>query len=209
MGDIMQTITAGQLADELGVNPQTMEKRVRRKFPALSPALSAHLSQEQVRVLSAGRAGKKTRKKRTGKPDNPAPDICPETDNAQNEQPFDFSALRRAAFDIVCILITVAHAGLIWYDCSSLWSAPGLIGGGMAFLIVIAAVLICTDNTRGRTSEAALWVVGLVDAAAWFVHFPTFQRSAQIGDIQTGALCGFICIFSFAALYLYRDSKID
>ena len=64
MGMDKTDITAGQLADELKVSRPTMEKRVRRTFPDLSPALSAPLSAEQIARLSAGRTGKVRRTKR-------------------------------------------------------------------------------------------------------------------------------------------------
>lgn len=71
MGDMIPTITARQLADQLGVNPQTMEKRVRRNCPELSPAMSAPLSAEQITTLSKGhgaRSGPIVRKSRTVAP---------------------------------------------------------------------------------------------------------------------------------------------
>lgn len=61
MGIENPDINAGQLADKLGVNRPTMEKRVRRTFPDIVPALSAPLSAEQIATLSAGRVGKKVR----------------------------------------------------------------------------------------------------------------------------------------------------
>ena len=203
-------ITAGQLADELKVSRPTMEKRVRRTFPDLSPALSSPLSTEQIARLSAGRTGKVRRTKRQN------PGVTSEPARANELAPIapaksglSLDKIRAVAFDAVCISAVVGHAGLIWYDCAVMWETPGIIGGGMAFLFAIAGLLIATDPAKPRTSGAALWFMFLVDCAAWFVHYPTFLMSANIGEIETGALCGFICLLSFAALYLYQDSKID
>lgn len=137
-----------------------------------------------------------------------APPVIPPVTVAEKAT-VNLSAIRRFAFDAVCILIVVGHAGLIWYDCYEMWEMPGMFGGGLSFLFVIGAVLIATDSTRQRTSGYALGFMFAVDIAAFFVHFPTFLKYAEIGEIQTGALCGFICLLSFAALYLYQDSKLD
>lgn len=68
MGDIMQAITARQLADKIGISPQAMEKRVRRAFPELSPAMSAPLSAEHVRELSSTGRKKSAHIVRTPRP---------------------------------------------------------------------------------------------------------------------------------------------
>jgi hypothetical protein len=115
---------------------------------------------------------------------------------------------RTVALDFLLISVIVGHASLVWYDCSTQWSTPGAIGGGVTFLIVLAALLLASDETKNRTSEAALYFVLLVDCAAYFVHYPTFQRVAGIGNIETGAFAAFLCACSWISLYLYRDSKL-
>ena len=122
---------------------------------------------------------------------------------------YSIADFRTAVFDATCIIAVVSHSALIWYDCAIMWETPGIIGGGMAFIFACIGLLIATDSSKPRTSAAALWFMFVVDCAAWFVHYPTFKQGASIGDIQTGALCGFICLLSFAALYLYQDSKLD
>jgi hypothetical protein len=115
---------------------------------------------------------------------------------------------RTVALDFLLISVIVGHASLVWYDCATQWSTPGAIGGGVTFLIVLAALLLASDETKNRTSEAALYFVLLVDCAAYFVHYPTFQRVAGIGNIETGAFAAFLCACSWVALYLFRDSKL-
>lgn len=116
--------------------------------------------------------------------------------------------LRRSAADVLLVGVVVGHAGLIWYDCGQLWGEPGLIGGGLIFVIALATLLFASDRDLPRTSASALWFMFLVDCAAYWVHFPTFQTHLVSDDVTT-ALCIFICASSFVALYLYRDSKID
>jgi hypothetical protein len=116
--------------------------------------------------------------------------------------------VRPVALDAILIGIVAGHAGLICYDCAALWGVPGIIGGGLSFAVVIAALLLATDETRVRTSGSALYFVLFVDIAAWWVHFPTFQ-SAAVPDEITGVFAGFLCAASWVALYLYRDKNID
>jgi len=116
---------------------------------------------------------------------------------------------RSNAIDALLVSVIVGHSALVWYDCGQMWGIPGAIGGGVTFLIVLAALLLASDETKPRTSDTALWFVFFIDVAAWFVHFPTFKKYADIGNIETGMFAGFLCACSFAALYIFRDSKLD
>lgn len=116
--------------------------------------------------------------------------------------------VRRWGFDIGCLSIVFGHAGLIWYDCADLWGNPGCIGGGVVFLVVLVSVIISTDPDKNRTSNSAVAFVFVVDLFAYFVHYPVFSDSANIGRVETGALCAFLCACSWIALYLFRDSKL-
>lgn len=120
---------------------------------------------------------------------------------------FDYAAARKTALNILLGVICVAHAGLVWYDCAVLWGVPGAIGGGIMFAIIAAALIVAYDETLSRSSNDALWVVWMFDAAAWYVHFKVFQ-TPSIDDIVTGFLCAFICLGAAVAFYLYRDIKI-
>ena len=208
MGDIMQTITAGQLADELKVSRQTMEKRVRRTFPDISPALSAPLSVEQVRVLSAGRVGKSVRKK-TGTVRRPADN----TMAAQGPALLEEVAPTVAPMFNTNFLkaIVYGHAVLIFADLTILYSIPGAIAGLLTAFFMHSAVALADRPELNRTSSFAMWVCFLLDGLAWFVHVPAFRASvsADVSDLVTQFLAGVVCAMSFAALYALRDSKLD
>lgn len=134
--------------------------------------------------------------------------ITIEQPEAAEQSGFDIGTIRGHFLSFVLLSVVLGHAALIWYDCSDLWGEPGTIGGGVAFLIILAAVLLATDETRIRTSGTALWFVFLIDICAWWVHFPTFQRIG-VSDVVTGCFCAFLCACSWAALFLYRDKNID
>lgn len=114
---------------------------------------------------------------------------------------------RQWAFDILMVAIVIGHAGLIWYDCNSLWNTPGMIGGGLAFLMVLGALIIATDRDKMETSQDALYFVFVVDCAAGFAHFAVFSEKSKMGEWPTGIFSVFICLCSFTALYLFRNSK--
>lgn len=211
MGMDKSDITAGQLADKLRVARPTMEKRVRRTFPELSPALSAPLSAEQVRILSAGRTGKRTGKKTDRsmrKPDvavtgggEQANALAPasETQEAPLFNPFFLKA------------IVYLHAALILADLAILYGVPGAIAGVLTGFFMHSAVGLADRPELNRTSAFALWFCALLDGLAWFVHVPAFRASveADVSDIVTQFLAGVVCAMSFAALYALRDSKLD
>jgi len=116
---------------------------------------------------------------------------------------------RGIAFDVVAVGIVIAHAGLIWFDCVQLWGLPGGIAGGIAFMVVLLTLLVSSDPSRGRTSGNALAFAGIIDVCAWWVHYPAFKHYAAAPDWLTGCICAVVCAASFAALYLFRDIKID
>jgi hypothetical protein len=122
----------------------------------------------------------------------------------------DFRAL---SFQIVCVLIVVFHAGLIAYDVTFIWGVPGAIAGGLAFLSVIATLIICTDKKQEDVSQDMVWFVWLIDAAAGVVHFRTFNFAVSVKGgmgvekVETTAFAVFTCLFSAAALYFFRASQ--
>ncbi len=116
------------------------------------------------------------------------------------------ATVRRFFLDTILIGLVIGHAGLIWYDCAELWDVPGQIGGGLAFFIVVAALMLATDATKNVTSQIALVLVFLIDVAAWFVHRPVFETYRADGTV-TDVLCGFLCGMSFGALLIYRHQK--
>ena len=122
---------------------------------------------------------------------------------------FDIAKFRTGLVDVLCAIAVIGHGVLVWFDCWELWGKAGFIGGGLAFVIILIAFTLATDSTKNRTSENAMWFVFLVDLAAWKVHFDTFIRFSNVGEIVTGCLCAFLCACSFMALYIFRDSKLN
>ena len=116
--------------------------------------------------------------------------------------------IRRAVIDVILFSIVVLHGALVWYDCSILWDVPGQIGGGVVFMVVLAALLLSFDRYLTRTSANIVWFVLILDCAAWKVHFEVF-KTPVVDDLITGCVCAFICICSWFALYILRDSKTD
>lgn len=121
---------------------------------------------------------------------------------------------RGLAFQSVCVLIALAHAVLIWYDMATLWIMPGKIAGGLAFLMVVATLIVCTDKRQIEVSENMVWLAWLIDGAAGFIHYKTFWYSNRVKgglgvtEVETVACAAFICLFSAAAIYFFRQSII-
>ena len=141
----------------------------------------------------------------------PAPVAAPV--EAQEVEAAQSVSMTIQAFWAICIIVVVAHAGLIWYDAAQIWGTAGVFGGGLAFLIQLAALLVSCQSEQAGTSEWALLLVGAIDFGAWFLHFPTFLAENEysgvvVSTIQTGFMAGFICIFSFGALAMFRNSRI-
>ena len=134
----------------------------------------------------------------------------PEKKEEDPKPSFDWKHL---LFAIFCAAYAIVHAVLIWYDCIVLWPGkttigPGMIGGGLAFIFQMGVLVLAFDDTRGRTSSYALFVLMLVAIGAIFLHYPTFVQGSEVGQTVTMVFCGFVCLLSFSSLYLLRDSKI-
>lgn len=194
----MTEITLAELAEKSGGNYDTLYRKAKRNFPETSWTKDSPVSADQIRLLS----GKKRKQQVIAKPilhqPEPAAEPVPPA-----RQKIGLSDVRRFSVSAILIGIVLCHAGLIWYDCSTLWETAGQIGGGAVFLVVVAAVMLAADREQYYTSESALWFVFLIDVAAWWVHFPVF-RTPLVSDTITGALCAFLCACSWIALYLYR-----
>ena len=210
------TYTVKQWADKSGINPDSARKRATRIFRKAVGQMSELTPDEWAQVYpdkednNAGQipdsipAKSRIKNKRVSnvRPSvkEPAADINPKL-----RWP-DIAVIRRTALDVLLIGIVIGHAALIWYDCAALWGEPGQIGGGLAFGIILAAVMFATDPAKNITSQYALFLALLVDAAAYWVHFPTFQ-TYSVPDAITSVLCVFLCAMSFGALFLYRHQK--
>jgi len=195
----------------------TVQKSYVRKFGTGFDKYSKP-TPEQFLYIFGGQTDVRTE---TRTPDNGHADTQ-KTEIADSEKLARTPGLERAKpdwygflFRFVCVLIVLGHAGLIAYDCFFLWGIPGSIAGGIAFLSVLACLLLSADPAKKEVSEQMVWFVFLVDAAAGFVHYPTFWKNAHIGyemgirEFETGCLAAFVCLCSMAALYFFRASKIQ
>jgi len=201
----------------MGKPISTVQKSYARKFGTGFDKYSKP-TPEQYLCIFGGQTDVRTE---TRTPDNGHADTQ-KTEVADTEKQARTPDLERAKTDwygflfrFVCVLIVLGHAGLIAYDCFFLWGIPGSIAGGIAFLSVLACLLLSADHAKKEVSEQMVWFVFLVDAAAGFVHYPTFWKNAHIGyemgirEFETGCLAAFVCLCSMAALYFFRASKIQ
>ena len=205
-------MTARQQAEKEGKSVSCMAKRWKESFPGIPFAADSELTTEQLSAISKERKSgsvKNTELTAIGKSImKRTPTPAGDKGCSSGKLKMDWAKFRAGAIDVLLACIVAGHALLIWYDCTTLWGTPGLIGGGISLLIVLAALLFSMDSNLPRTSGSAMWFVFFVDCGAFWVHYPTFQRSATIGNNETIALCIFLCGMSFAALYLFRDSKL-
>ncbi len=203
--------TAGQLADKLGVSGETMAKRVLRSLPDVRPALSCPMSvEQQMSVAAMSRTKRTARKSRTVRPvapavENPAPET-PSTSVGEGqkvEKPLFNSGFLKA--------IIYGHAVLIFADLTILYSIPGAIAGLLVGLFMHSATELADRPELNATSQIALIVCFVLDGLAWFVHVPAFRASLSndVSDIVTQVLAGVVCLMSFAALYVVRESKLE
>lgn len=207
--------TVGQIAQELGKNPDTMRRYLSRRYadnyPGQSWGASAVVPDNVAAELLAKSGTKKERVQRASAPvvriartETPAPVI--EVQEAPAPAKMAWGPILSFTRSTILIGIVLGHALLVWYDCADLWSTPGAIGGGLVFFIVLAAVMFAADPDKYETRSFSLAFVALVDFAAFFVHYPVFSEYG-VDSIVTKSLCAFVCICSWAALALYQNSK--
>ena len=204
--------TVGQIADNIGTNPEALRKKLSRTYgqdyPGQSWGASAVVPDTVAAELLAKSGTKKERVQRASAPvvritrtETPAPVI----EVQEAPAPAD---VRGFALSALLIGIVLGHAGLVWYDCASLWATPGAIAGGLVFAVVLASVMLSSDTTKGFTAEICVWFVFFVDCAAFWVHKPVFSGYG-VDNATTNALCVFVCATSFAALYIFKSYKND
>lgn len=182
---------------------QRVKSRLGEKYNAARP-----VTEREISILLEGKP--KTEPKKQAK------NLPVKTEKQEEKRPksepkksFHIAKFRTGLVDVLCAIAVIGHGFLVWFDCWELWGKAGLIGGGLAFVIILIAFTLATDSSKNRTSENAMWFVFLVDLAAWKVHFDTFIRFSNVDRIVTGFLCGFLCACSFMALYIFRDSKLN
>lgn len=141
----------------------------------------------------------------------PAPVAAPV--EAQEVEAVERPSFTIVAFWVICVGLVIGHGIFMRHDIIKLYPYGGEIVGALILLIKCASLLISWSRDYQATSEWALMLVFLIDVYAWFLHFPVLMAenkasSVNVSDIQTGFMAGFICIFSFGALYMFRNSRI-
>lgn len=209
MGMDNTTRTVKEWAVSSGINPDSARTRATRTLRRTVGQTSV-LTPDEWRTVypdtSAPAVQVKNKSVRKPKPLEVKELPAAPTAKANDWKLPDLATVRRATLDVILIGIVIGHAGLIWYDCADLWDVPGQIGGGLAFFIIVAAVMLSTDPTKNITSQIALFLAAVVDFGAWWVHRPVFE-SYRVDGLITDVLCGFLCGMSFGALLIYRHQK--
>lgn len=207
-----ETVTIAELAEAYGRKADTLYRKAGRAWPGRKWSKHSVVTEQEARILLGDwpapvPAKEKVRAEKPASEKHPTPARQKPTPAPRFKLP-TFHTARRATISALLFAVVVLHGLLIWYDCSVLWDVPGQIGGGAVFVVVLAALLLASDNTLPRTSGNALAFMAVVDGAAWKVHYEVF-KTPLVENLITGSLCAFICASSFVALWLFRDSKLD
>ena len=227
MGATMQTYDKDTIADICGQDTlkiAAVQKFLLRTYPDITRAKDAPLSVSEISAVMSAPALSRTGSIQTTKvkrvtrhtgaelkaaPAPPVSDTPKDVPNVSETNVQDTPPQDRTFLEGLLGAIVLGHALMIWYDCKAQWDVTGMIGGALSFMIVLAALILSADKTKGRTSETALVFVALVDVLAIFVHQPTFEDSAKIGHIETWVFAVFLASVSWVALYLFRDYNQD
>ena len=187
---------------------------------------NAPLSPEQIAILRPGKfTATKTTKKNTERVATFATPVAmtPEQGPSRLTAPQGVEVVNPSKktdwqmlfFWALCGAIVLGHAGLVWFDCAYLWGIAGKLAGGIVFTVVLASLVLMSGKRFQSVSANMMWFVWLIEACAWFVHWPSFKQEASIGyskginDITTQFLAAFICLCAIAATYFYRQTVIE
>lgn len=200
-------ITLHSLSSETGVPLKTLEYICKKHDWKISPKTPLNDEQEQ-KIKSEKSFQKylsgepKVAKEKTEKPKEPVKPVT--------KTRFKFPKItRRNGIDFLAGGLVIGHGFLLWFDCWELWGKAGAIGGIFGVALIVLSFMLATDSNLNRTSSYALWFMFILDCAAWKVHFDTFTRYSNTSEVVTGFLCAFLCACSWAAMYLFRDSKLS
>jgi hypothetical protein len=160
MGDT-RTITAGQLADDLGISRQTMEKRVYRTFKGMSVGLSTPLSAEQIAKLSEP-SGRKSAVVVREHLRNPIPDTTPTPKPAGDKKAPAVNPPVRPWYNTAALYFVLAAT-----TATSVWNvlqvgfeiADAFTAVALTVVLSLAAVVFVWTGPLDRFT---LWVVGLL-----------------------------------------------
>lgn len=205
MGNVheKQEITCEELRQKMGVKLRTWQARWKSRIGTPYNS-SATLTANEAQLMQSGN------KQRVAPCSTGAVEKQTPTSRHRQEKTVvrknKIDALQ--AFNMICVSGVIAHAILVWFDCATLWSVPGFIGGCVAFLIIVSAVLL-TLTDRNRTASTAVSIAVMVDLLAWFVHYPTFVKYANVDNTTSACFAAFLCLGSASLIYLFKDGRAD
>lgn len=211
----VSNVTCGELCEILTRNAGIGERAFEKRFPKVTGnkyAKNRICTKDEVTKM--WEAYPRVEVKNVSVKENkvtPGPNAAPAALQKKTGKPIQW---RMVSFWILCVLVSMGHAGLIWYDCATLWKIPGIIAGGIVFVLIGAGIVLMSgDKLKGTTSDM-MWFVIFLDIFAVFVHVPSFTNSADVaymrgaGEIHIWFLSAIICLCSMASVYFYRESMV-
>lgn len=115
---------------------------------------------------------------------------------------FNLADIRDNLYMALLFLAPIGHAILVWNEAWARYGQKGFFAGLTMAIITLAALLLCLDDTKGITNKTALYLVGVLDFCAFFLHREEFGSD----PVSTG-FAVIIPLCSFAALYMLREVK--
>jgi len=115
---------------------------------------------------------------------------------------FNLADMRDSMYMALLFLAPIGHAILVWNEAWGRYGQKGFFAGLTMAIITLAALLLCLDDTKGITNKTALYLVGILDFCAFFLHREEFGSD----PVSTG-FAVIIPLCSFAALYMLREVK--
>lgn len=115
---------------------------------------------------------------------------------------FNLADMRDSMYMALLFLAPIGHAILVWNEAWARYGQKGFFAGLTMTIITLAALLLCLDDTKGITNKTALYLVGILDFCAFFLHREEFGAD----PVSTG-FAVIIPLCSFAALYMLREVK--
>lgn len=220
-----ETMTILQWCETNGVSPETIRVRF-AKLGLSSFAKHRELSPDEIAKLeSANFRGKAKQVRETSETadEKPAESFAPvvvvPAEKPAKEKPAQAQAKKQKAWSLpsmesvvrflysaLAVCIVVGHGFMIWQEAWALYGYLGAIAGCIVFMVVCLALLLSADKEQAIASDAAIWFMFLVDAAAIRVHYETMARP-DVPFFMTVGFCIFIAGCSWIALYLFRETK--
>lgn len=115
---------------------------------------------------------------------------------------FSWDAVRNYSYMALLFMIPLAHSILVWNEAWGRYGQKGAFAGITMVLITLAALLLSLDESKGVTSEYAVYLMGVLDFCSFFLHREEFGTDY----ISTG-FAVILPMCAFAALFMLRQVK--